>query len=115
MTEMVTSGSMSGEGKRGDGPLGESSNERKCSLQAPPVRTAAAPLLDSTGCGAPAQHPRIQVGCGRGYEAGCSSTRNGPPARLQPTRAIHVTGSAVAGGASVTAGARRHPQKCGPE
>src|ERR1051325_3974757 len=48
MTEMVTSGSMSGEGKRGDGPLGESSNERKCSLQAPPVRTAAAPLLDST-------------------------------------------------------------------
>ena len=57
MTEMVTSGSMSGEGKRGDGPLGESSNERKCSLQAPPVRTAAAPLLDSTGTTTPAAAP----------------------------------------------------------
>ena len=67
------------------------------------------------GCGRRAQHPRIQVGCGRGVEAGCSSTRNGPPARLQPTRPIHVAGGAVADGASVTAGARCHPEKCGPE
>ena len=57
----------------------------------------------------------IQDGCARGAEAGCSSTRNGPPARLQPTRAIHVTGGAVAEGASVMAGARCHPAKCGPE
>jgi O-acetyl-ADP-ribose deacetylase (regulator of RNase III) len=33
------------------------------------------------------QHPRDQVGCGRGgaCAAGCSSTRNGPPARRQPS------------------------------
>jgi len=61
------------------------------------------------------KHPRIQVGRGRGAEAGCSSTRSGPPARLQPARAIHVAGAAVAGGASVIAGACCHPEKCGPE
>ena len=48
MTEMVTSGSMSGEEKRSDGLLGESGNERRRSHQAPPVLHATALLLDST-------------------------------------------------------------------
>src|SRR5262249_56159785 len=48
MTEMVTSGSMSGERKRSDGPLGESSHERRRSRSAPPVLHATAPFLDST-------------------------------------------------------------------
>ncbi len=48
MTEMVTSGSMSGERKRSDGLLGESDHERRRSHQAPPVLHATAPLLDST-------------------------------------------------------------------
>jgi hypothetical protein len=48
MTEMVTSGSMSGERKRSDGLLGESDHERRRLRQAPPVLHAAAPLLDST-------------------------------------------------------------------
>jgi hypothetical protein len=48
MTEMVTSGSMSGEGKRSDGLLGESDHERRRLFQAPPVLHATAPLLDST-------------------------------------------------------------------
>src|SRR6266581_3138389 len=51
MTEMVTSGSMSGEGKRSDGLLGESDHERRRLLQAPPVLYATALLLDSTGRG----------------------------------------------------------------
>ena len=49
MTEMVTSGSMSGEEKRRDGLLGESDNERRRSQQAPPVLYATALVLDSTG------------------------------------------------------------------
>ena len=61
------------------------------------------------------QHPRNQVGCGRGAAAGCSSTRNGPPASRQPTRAIQVPRQAVAGATSVATGARCHPEKCGPE
>src|SRR6266852_7233787 len=48
MTEMVTSGSMSGEGKRSDGLLGESDYERRRSLQAPPALHATALFLDST-------------------------------------------------------------------
>ena len=48
MTEMVTSGSMSGDEKRGDGLLGESDNERRRSQQAPPVLYATALLFDST-------------------------------------------------------------------
>jgi hypothetical protein len=48
MTEMVTSSSMSGEWKRSDGLLGESGNERRRSLQAPPALHVTAPLLDST-------------------------------------------------------------------
>ena len=48
MTEMVTSGSMSGEGKRSDGLLGESDNERRRSQQEPPVLYATARVLDST-------------------------------------------------------------------
>ena len=48
MTEMVTSGSMSGERKRSDGLLGESDHERRRLLQAPPVLHATALLLDST-------------------------------------------------------------------
>jgi hypothetical protein len=48
MTEMVTSGSMSGGGKRSDGLLGESDYERRRSLQAPPALHATAPFLDST-------------------------------------------------------------------
>jgi hypothetical protein len=50
MTEIVTSGSMSGEGKRSDGLLGESDYERRRSLQAPPVLHTTALLLDSTRC-----------------------------------------------------------------
>jgi hypothetical protein len=49
MTEMVTSGSMSGEGKRSDGLLGESGNERRRPHLAPPVLDATALLFDSTG------------------------------------------------------------------
>ena len=45
---MVTSGSMSGEGKRSDGLLGESDYERRRSLQAPPALHATALLFDST-------------------------------------------------------------------
>ncbi len=48
MTEMVTSGSMSGEGKRSDGPLGEGVYERRRSLSEPPALYTTAPLLDST-------------------------------------------------------------------
>src|SRR5437870_7140906 len=48
MTEMVTSGSMSGDKKRSDGLLGESDNERRRSQSAPPVLHATALVLDST-------------------------------------------------------------------
>jgi len=48
MTEMVTSGSMSGDEKRSDGLLGESDNERRRSQSAPPVLYATALVLDST-------------------------------------------------------------------
>jgi hypothetical protein len=48
MTEMVTSGSMSGEGKRSDGLLGEGDDESRRLLQAPPVLHVTAPLPDST-------------------------------------------------------------------
>jgi hypothetical protein len=48
MTEMVTSSSMSGEGKRSDGLLGESGDERRRSYLAPPALYVTAPLLDST-------------------------------------------------------------------
>ena len=81
-----------------------------------------------TSCRSPAMSPsRPPAGCSvgatsaessrarRGAEAGCSSTRNGPPARCQPTRAIQVSGRAVAGVMSVATGARCHPEKCGPE
>ena len=46
----------------------------------------------------------VQFMVGRGGAAGCSSTRNGPPARRHPTRAIQVCGSAVAGATSVATG-----------
>jgi hypothetical protein len=62
MTEMVTSGSMSGGGKRSDGLLGESDYERRRSLQAPPALHATAPFLDST-------EPIIDVKCGRPHLA----------------------------------------------
>src|SRR5712692_1231579 len=48
MTEMVTSGSMSGDARRSDGLLGESGHERRRSQQAPPVLYATARVLDST-------------------------------------------------------------------
>ena len=48
MREICTSGSMSGEKKRSDGPLGERGHERRCALLAPPVLYATALLLDST-------------------------------------------------------------------
>lgn len=48
MTEMVTSGSMSGDERRSDGLLGESGHERRRSQQAPPVLYATAPVFDST-------------------------------------------------------------------
>jgi hypothetical protein len=57
MTEMVTSGSMSGEGKRSDGLLGEGDTERCRSHLAPPALHATALLFDSTGQD-PAQHAR---------------------------------------------------------
>ena len=46
---------------------------------------------------------------------GCSSTRNGPPARRHPTVAIHVVGRAVGGSKSLAPGGLSHPEKCGPE
>ena len=48
MTEMVTSGSMSGDGRRSDGLLGECGYERCRTLQAPPALYATAPCFDST-------------------------------------------------------------------
>ena len=48
MTEMVTSGSMSGGARRSDGLLGERGYERRHAQQAPPVLYATALLLDST-------------------------------------------------------------------
>jgi len=48
MTEMVTSGSMSGDGRRSDGPLGERGCESRRALQAPPALYATAPCFDST-------------------------------------------------------------------
>ena len=48
MTEMVTSGSMSGGARRSDGLLGESGHERCRSQQAPPVLHVTARALDST-------------------------------------------------------------------
>jgi hypothetical protein len=48
MTEMVTSGSMSGDARRSDGRLGESGHESRRSQQAPPVLYATARVLDST-------------------------------------------------------------------
>jgi hypothetical protein len=48
MTEMVTSGSMSGDARRSDGLLGESGHERRRSQQAPPVLYVTALVLDST-------------------------------------------------------------------
>ena len=56
----------------------------------------------------------IQVGRGAAV-AGCSSTRNGPPARRQPTHAIQVRGNAVAGPISVATGVACHPRKLCPE
>ncbi len=74
---------------------------------------------DSGGCGSAPGSSADRVGCARGAEAGCSLTRIGPPARLRPTRAIQVSGDAVAGEesviASAIAGARRHPEKYGSE
>jgi hypothetical protein len=48
MTQMATSGSMSGEGKRSDGLLGESDTEKAPSHLAPPVLYVTALLFDST-------------------------------------------------------------------
>ena len=49
MTEMVTSGSMSGAEKRADGLLGEGGNERRRPFWAPPGLHVTALRLDSTG------------------------------------------------------------------
>jgi hypothetical protein len=49
MTEMVTSGSMSGAKKRNDGLLGEGGNERRRPISAPPGLYVTALRLDSTG------------------------------------------------------------------
>src|SRR6266545_1962592 len=58
MTEMVTSGSMSGDARRSDGLLGESGHERRRSQQAPPVLYATARVLDSTSDAANADATR---------------------------------------------------------
>ena len=65
MTEMVTSGSMSGVGRRSDGLLGESGYERRCSFQAPPVLHATAPSFDSTR-----QDPLENAGGDQGVDVG---------------------------------------------
>ena len=52
MRETCTSGSMSGEEKRSDGPLGERDHERRRAQLAPPVLYATALFLDSTTEGA---------------------------------------------------------------
>jgi hypothetical protein len=64
MTEMVTSGSMSGEGKRSDGLLGESDPERCCSHSAPPALHATALLFDSTSSASCADNGRSSLGTG---------------------------------------------------
>jgi hypothetical protein len=51
-------------------------------------------MLDSSWDASSPQHLPNQVG-GRGGAAGCSSTRNGPPASRQPIRAIQVPGWTV--------------------
>ena len=54
MTEIVKSGSMSGQQKRSDGPFGEDRHERRDLSQAPPVLHATALVFDSTLHGLPA-------------------------------------------------------------
>src|SRR5258708_1370602 len=71
MTEIVTSGSMSGEGKRSDGLLGESDNERRRSHLAPPVLYVTALLLDST-------EPIIHCSSGNFRQTG-DAIRESPP------------------------------------
>ena len=83
-----------GAGGRGPGAAPGAAPALMPGVAFPPSR--GAPLV---------QHPRNQVGCGRGVAAGCSSTRNGPPARCHPTRAIQVCGRAVAGATPVASGA----------
>jgi hypothetical protein len=58
MTEMVTSGSMSGDEKRGDGLVGESDHERRRSQSVPPVLYATALDLDSTAHPPPSTFPQ---------------------------------------------------------
>src|SRR5262245_1697085 len=67
MTEMVTSGSMSGDAKRSDGLLGESGHERRRSQQARLVLHATARVLDSTS-----RHRNFVTRC---YEPTSSGTR----------------------------------------
>ena len=73
------------------------------------------PMRVCRGSGAAARGRNIcgfKSGAVAGAAAGCSSTRNGPPASRQPTRAIQVSGRAVAGATSVATGVACHPEKC---
>jgi hypothetical protein len=65
MREIRTSGSMSGEKKRSDGPLGECGNERLRTPSAPPVLHATALLFDSTRAGKIGKRTQTEANVGR--------------------------------------------------
>jgi hypothetical protein len=86
MTEMVMSGSMSGDEKRSDGLLGESDNERRRSQSAPPVLHATALDLDSTNGFVSLLlrvRPNALLARGRGFltPSASSSVRSGSASR----------------------------------
>ena len=93
MTEMVTSSSMSGEGKRSDGLLGESDNERRslASGAAGPVRHRALPRLYRISTGA-----AFSTAAGA-LSAGMMGGRNAHRPRYESTS---PTGSTVGHGRS---------------
>src|SRR5262245_61755815 len=97
MTEVVTSGSMSGERKRSDGPFGESGLERRRSRSAPPVLHATAPFLDSTTVSRPVY--------AHAHVAASSKTQSTRSAACS----IHVALTVREHEANAVAWAHRHP------